>query len=369
MLLIGAWVVWLFLARITIYRATDQASIELVNDPIRLDAPVSGRIVTSRLVLGDQVYAGEVLVELDAQGEQRQLDEDKAQLTSLAPQLSAIRAEIMAAQEGLSAEEQSGRVALDQAGVKWEGAKKEWKTADEIARRYIKSREVVSEIELLQRTGEAQSRLTTANSLQLEVGRLATELQTQKNDRTAHIAQLTQEQTHLEGEEETTKADIKRLEYEADRHSIRAPARGRVVGIAGLGIGTFVPAGGRLGTIAPPRQLKAVAEFPSTEALGHILPGQPAWLRLNGFPWTQYGTISATVASIASESQDDRVRVDLWISPKATRIPIQEGLSGWAEVEVEHISPASLIMRAAGTLMTNPARSTKSVQPGNSQLR
>jgi multidrug resistance efflux pump len=335
-----------------------------------LDAPVPGRIVTSRLVLGDQVYAGEVLVELDAQAEQRRLDEDKAQLTALAPQLSAVHAEIKAEQEGLSTEEQSTRVALDQAQVKWEGAKREWETADEIAKRYIGARDVVSAVELLEKQGEAQSRLATANGLHLEMERLASELQTQENDRTAHIAQLEQEQTRLEGEEKTTKADIKRLEYEAERYHIRAPASGRVVGIAGLGIGTFVPAGGRLGTIAPPRQLKAVAEFPSTEALGHILPGQPAWLRLNGFPWTQYGTISATVASIASEPQDNRVRVDLWISPKsATRIPIQEGLSGWAEVEVEHISPASLIMRAAGTLMSKPARSTKSVQSDNAQLR
>ena len=88
--------------------------------------------------------------------------------------------------------------------------------------------------------------------------------------------------------------------------------------------------------------------------------GQRAWLRLNGFPWTQYGTISATVVSIASEQKKGLVRVDLGINPNSdTRIPIQEGLLGSAEVEVEHTSPATLILRAAGTLMTKSDTSAR----------
>jgi hypothetical protein len=43
-LLMGAWVGWLFLARIAIYRASDQARLELVNDAMRLDAPVPANV-------------------------------------------------------------------------------------------------------------------------------------------------------------------------------------------------------------------------------------------------------------------------------------------------------------------------------------
>jgi len=201
------------------------------------------------------------------------------------------------------------------------------------------------------KTGEAKSRKAVASSLHLELQRLPNELKTKESDRAASIQQLKEEEARIQGEEETTNASIKRIEYETERRDIRAPVSGRVVEIAGLGIGTFIPEGGRLGTIAPPKQLKAVAEFPSSEVLGHIAPGQPAWLRLNGFPWTQYGSISATVISIASEEKHGLVRVDLRINPKPpTRIPIQEGLLGSADVEVEHISPVTLILRATGTL-------------------
>ena len=35
--------------------------------------------------------------------------------------------------------------------------------------------------------------------------------------------------------------------------------------------------------------------------VGRIRPGQPARLRLEGFPWTQYGTVAATVAEHLNE--------------------------------------------------------------------
>jgi membrane fusion protein (multidrug efflux system) len=358
--LMGAWVGWLFLARVTIYRASDQARIELVNGAVHVDAPVRGRIVATHLALGDDVHAGDLLVELDAQLETRELDEDKARLTALAPQLSKVTAEIKAAEDALASDEQAAHVALDQARVKWEGAETEWTTAHEIAKRFIAAGDAVPQVEVLARTGAAKSRLAVADSLHLEVQRLGSELKTKQSDRVATIQQLRQDWARLEGEEETTRAGIKRLEYETERHDIRAPVSGRVVEIAGLGIGTFIPEGGRLGTIAPPKRLKAVADFSSSEVLGHIVRGQRAWLRLNGFPWTQYGTISATVVSIASEQKNGLVRVDLGINPNSdTRIPIQEGLLGSAEVEVEHTSPATLILRAAGTLMTKSDTSAR----------
>jgi multidrug resistance efflux pump len=359
--LTGAWVGWLFLARVAIYRASDQARLELMNGAVHIDAPVAGRIVATHFALGDKVNSSDILVELDAQVERRQLDEDKTQLAALAPQLSNVETEITDEKNALASAEKAAQVALNEARVKWEGAETEWATANEIAQRFIAASNVVSEVQLLEKTGEAKSRRHVADDLHLHLQELASELKTNESDRVANIQKLKQEEARIVGEEETTKASIRRLEYETERRYIRAPVSGRVVEIAALGIGTFIPEGGRLGTIAPPKRLKAVAEFPSSEVLGHIVPGQPAWLRLNGFPWTQYGSVSATVVSIASEQKDGLVRVDFRINPKpATRIPMQEGLLGSAEVEVEHISPATLILRAAGTLMANSNRSAKS---------
>jgi membrane fusion protein (multidrug efflux system) len=72
-------------------------------------------------------------------------------------------------------------------------------------------------------------------------------------------------------------------------------------------------------------------------------------LRLDGFPWTEYGSIGATVTHVGSEVRDGRIRVELALNPhSASSIPMQHGLPGTVQVEVERISPASLVLRVVG---------------------
>jgi membrane fusion protein (multidrug efflux system) len=119
-----------------------------------------------------------------------------------------------------------------------------------------------------------------------------------------------------------------------------------------LRIGAVVREGDKLGVVVPPGTLKAVADFLPPAALGRIHPGQPAWLRLEGFPWTQYGAIAAMVASVAGEVRNGQVRVELAIRPDpAPPIPVQHGLPGTVEVEVDRVSPATLVLRTAGLLL------------------
>jgi multidrug resistance efflux pump len=103
-----------------------------------------------------------------------------------------------------------------------------------------------------------------------------------------------------------------------------------------------------LGRVGPRGGFKVVADFPPA-ALGRIQPGQPARLRLHGFPWTQYGSVPGAVARVEDEIQDGSLRVELALHPDpASAIPLQEGLLGSIEVEVDHVSPARLVLRAAG---------------------
>ena len=87
--------------------------------------------------------------------------------------------------------------------------------------------------------------------------------------------------------------------------------------------------------------------------MGRIQTGQRARLRLEGFPWTEYGGVSATVSNVAGEPRSGRVRVELAVNPDpASSIPLQHGLPGTIEVEVERVSPAVLLLRAAGRRLT-----------------
>jgi membrane fusion protein (multidrug efflux system) len=94
-----------------------------------------------------------------------------------------------------------------------------------------------------------------------------------------------------------------------------------------------------------------VAEFPPATALGRVRPGQAARLRLTGFPWTQYGSIEATVARVASEVRDNLVRVELAPRGAAAGLLKQHGLPGTVEVVVDQVAPAVMLLRASGQML------------------
>jgi hypothetical protein len=101
---------------------------------------------------------------------------------------------------------------------------------------------------------------------------------------------------------------------------------------------------------------KAEAVFPLT-SLGRIQVGQGAHVRLQAFPWPQYGTIRGRVDSIVVEEREGQVQVNLTLAPEsAAGIPLQYGLPGSVEVEVGVLSPALLVLQAAGQRVT-PASS------------
>ena len=88
-----------------------------------------------------------------------------------------------------------------------------------------------------------------------------------------------------------------------------------------------------------------MALFPAA-AVGRIRPGQAARLRLEGFPWTQYGLLRATVSAVGNEADAGLVRVELAIEADPdSPIPVQHGLPGSVEIAVEKVSPAILVLR------------------------
>ena len=61
------------------------------------------------------------------------------------------------------------------------------------------------------------------------------------------------------------------------------------------------------------------------------------------------------MARVGSEAQDGLIRVELDVEPLDDSLPLEHGLPGTIEVEVERISPAALVLRSAGKLLDRPA--------------
>ena len=358
-LFLGAWIAWSLLARVAIYETTDTARLEVDRAVHPIQSPISGKVVATNLGMGKTVQEGDVLVELDAETEKLQLKEERDRMTGLSNQINAFYNEIKAEEEAGVKERQATQVAIDEARARYKEADVSALLAEEEARRQtsLQAQGLVPEVDLLRAKSEAQKRRAAAETLRIAIDRIEQEQVTKDSDRKARIEHINREMSELKADLNTKQSTIERIEYETERRLIRAPVSGPLGEVSELRIGAVVREGDKLGAVIPSGNLKVVANFPPMSALGRIYPGQSARLRLDGFPWTQYGSISTRVTSVASETRDGKVRVELIVNPNpASPIPLQHGLPGTVEVEVEQVSPATLVLRAAGKLLSTPIR-------------
>jgi len=356
--LLTAWGAWFVFGRISLYEVTDVARLEVAESVQLLDSRVEGRVVDVHLDLGRAVKAGDILIELDADEERLRLNEEQSQDAALSTQITAIEAEVVAENEALAAARRTGEVAVDEARSQLTEAETPARFAEDESARLTRLRAegLISEIDDLRARAEAERRRAAATSQRIGVDRLERSHQTDEGDRRVRIERLRTELTRLRGQMATTMSAIKRLENDIERRRVRAPITGTLAEVADVRPGAFLAEGQKIGAIVPSGALRVVAEFHPSSALGRIHPGQPARLRLVGFPWTEYGSVPAVVDKVATEVRSTTMRVELALEPDAaSAIPLPHALPGTVEIEVERISPAALVLRAAGRAVTRVA--------------
>ncbi|MCI0489277.1 MAG: HlyD family efflux transporter periplasmic adaptor subunit [Blastocatellia bacterium] len=369
LLVLGTWATWMFTARVALYEITSEARLEVEAAVYPIEAAVSGRVIATYLAIGKEVQAGDVLVELDSEAERLELSEEETRLATLAAQLAALRDRDNVEKQAQIETQQVAPVALDEARARYEEAEAMARAADEEARRLERlfSQGLLSEIEIVRARAEAQKRRSAADALRLNIDYLDKNQRVRQSDRQAQIEGIKGQIALLEGEINTRRATIERLSHEIEKRRIRAAATGRLGEAANLRAGSVVQAGDKLAAIVPAGALKLIADFQPSTALGRIEPGQRARLRLDGFPWAEYGSLSATVAKVAGEPRDGHIRAEFTVHPDPdSKIPLQHGLPGTVEVEVDRLSPAALVLRIGGKLLASP-KTKAEVQTGEGE--
>ena len=353
--LLGAWVSWFVLARVSVYELSRTARVEVETASHEVDAPVAGRVVRSALGLGKSVNAGDVLLELEADRYRLEREAELTRLRVVAPQIEALRREL--AEEELavrgegavaaaSAQEERARQRASEAMAKL-------KAGEQTQLEELRKNEAASALETERTAAEARQLRAESEAHVAAIGRLGSEKGLRIASRRANVARLEQEVARLDGERQVSEARVRMLDQEIALRVVRAPISGRIEAVVDLRPGSVVEAGARLGTIVPSGTLRAVAFYDPANSVGRVRPQQRARLRLHGFPWTKYGSIPASVDRVGNEPKDGTIRVELLLNPDSgTRIPLQHGLPATAEVEVERVSPAALVLDAAGRFLT-----------------
>ncbi|NJN68546.1 MAG: hypothetical protein HC884_18465 [Chloroflexaceae bacterium] len=105
------------------------------------------------------------------------------------------------------------------------------------------------------------------------------------------------------------------------------------------------------------------ADFP-LETQGRIKRGQAALLHFEGAAGTTTGVVPALVVEVETRPEENRVRANLYPfwSADPTEIP-PEDLVGTARVEVDHVSPAMLVLQATGQFINTAQIRTSPQDP------
>ena len=344
------WVGWFAASRVAVYASTGTARLEIDRENHSVDAAVSGRVDTMHMLVGQMVQAGDVLLEFDAVSERLARGAEQARLAPAASQLSLLREELAAQQAALEGERRSAQVAGAQMEAEAQRARSAAAFAAEESKRMdeLQRRRLISDLETLRAKNLAEGRLIDAQSAEFAASRVPRDFEAHEQDRLAQIARLKREIASIEGTRAEAMAASNKLAYDVERRTVRAPIGGRIVDVAPLTPGSVITAGIRICTIVPDGTLRVVAYFPPAVALGRVRNGQPARVRLEGFPWTQYGSPTAIVASVAGEPRDGTIRVELTLDGRHSSIPLQHGLPAEVDVEVDRMSPAALVLRSIG---------------------
>lgn len=351
------WLGWFVLGRVTLYEVSSRARLEAAVTARDISPQGAGRLTASSLQIGRKVQAGEVVAELDATQEILELQEASARLQSLPAQIAAMNARIGAQAGAISADVGSSAAAIRSARAREEEAKVAADYAAEKDRRMraLGATGAIADIEAMRYATDARRARSARDALAADADKLQYEASLSRRQGEARVDELRQTLAALDAELVAARAASARLQAEIEAKRIRAPADGVIGQVQPVAAGAYVTAGQKLATIVPSGRLLIVAEFPTAHALGRLRPGQTARLRLDGYPWAQYGVVEARVARVAQEGRDGTLRADLEALPSAqVRAPLRHGMTGAAEVAVETASPAELVLRAAGQWLAPP---------------
>ncbi|MCB9793580.1 MAG: HlyD family efflux transporter periplasmic adaptor subunit [Alphaproteobacteria bacterium] len=347
-LLLLAWGGWMWGAEIAV-RVAGPAQVE--GAALEIGSKVGGRLAQLHVSVGDEVEAGQLLLELEATDARLAVEAAEAELAALEQRADSLD-DLQAAREAnVAALEQARGPTLREA----EALHRSQRRAAEDAAGESEGDGALAEAGVLssRERGRSEARAEelrwAAEALERSAERARHEADGQLAQARAALAEVLVEQAALVGAVEVARAELERRRALLSEHRLLAPEGGRVAAIAALSRGQLVSPGVALMRLLPAEALKVVAMLAPGDAIGRVQPGQAARLRVDGFPWLAYGSVPVRVDRVAEEALGAGVRVELSPLPGApSALPLQHGMQGQVEVEVEAISPAALLLRSVG---------------------
>lgn len=354
--LLGVWGIWLGTGRITVQTVARSARFEAEDPPLAIQSAIDGEVEFADLRLGREVKQGDILIKLNTSKLEFKKTDQKIRMEGMDASLTVLKEQLAieerARDAAMALANQSMAAGQAKARVAAMASESEGKQAEMIKAQA--AAKVASKLEEIQSQGKvAVSQATVQAALQQAM----LDGTAGKNAAMAHeiaVEALKLTFARTKTERDVLKNDLAITDFEIEKCFIRATIGGTLAEISPLAAGQRIPAGSRLATVVPPTKLRVVASFSPQEAVGRVRPGQHVVLRVDNYPWAQYGTVDAVVDQVANEPRDGMIRAEMHVAKENPQIPLMHGLTTQAEVDVERVSPLGLLLRMAGQTSAPP---------------
>jgi membrane fusion protein (multidrug efflux system) len=361
--LLAAWVGWATLSQAPVYAVTTAARTEIEGSVIPVDVYDQGRVMAANLALGKHVAVGDVLLELDTTLEKARREELKARREATLKRLEPLRKQKEGLLAVLESQRRLGGATVAVASVRAQAARQEAERGQELVdiSQKLAREGVATKLSEIEQMLSAQRRTEAAREGVAEVSRASATMALDVQRLALQDIELARTLVDAEAELLQVDAQIHTTDVQIDRRTTRAIVAGYLGDVAPVTVGMTVTPGRPLATIIPDGNIRMVAYYPPTEAVGRVRVGQRGFLRFQAFPWTQFGIAEGEVTSVgveprSAEGRDGGVRVEIAIDrATAARIPLQHGMPASVEVLVEHATPWQLLMRTVGGIATPKA--------------
>jgi|GEM_PF-4608597 len=340
------WFGWLFWVPLSI---TKQAlgSFDNGQSAIAITASVNGRIEQIQVATGDVVNAGDALVVINAEDEQKQISNLQKSLgeqqTALAAMANTHTSELQAleiSRNSLVVKVESARAQLANVQTQYD----QQKTMVELlqsATIAVSKIEIQKEQLQLQQTHEHL--LITRQLLKAS----QTEHQQAEEQEKLLRARFAQEIAQQQSRIATLDAQLAKQQQAAGHKVLRAPKAARVAEVMPLQQGQWITAGTTLATLVPEGELRVVAQFNPVDAQGYLQVGQTAKIQVDSFPWLQYGALPARVLQVNEAERNGSIRVLLALTDKS-HLALQQGMTAKIIVNVAAATPWELLLQSLG---------------------
>ncbi len=369
-----AAVVWAALARADqVTRA--RGAVRPVADPARIQVERAGTLVEVGRRPGQRVHAGEILARLDdsllrveeekavraLEAKRREIDEIAALRRIAAEEAASERrsadADLEVARAALAQQEilearrlEEKRATLALETENHERARQEAERARRLAVDGLISRAELEALENGLRAARVRlysaARLAQPDATAVE---LAARRVTAAEEATrlaagrarARLQEIQLREAMAAAELSRLEKDLERLEEEVSRCVLRAPIDGVVVE-GEPRVGDVVEIGAPLFRVAPGGELRFDAMIPNSEIAG-IKVGMTARVKLDAYPYQQFGALEGKIAYVARDATTDgdgvaatggfyEVRIELPSRQGIDVLPLELGMAGQAEI-------------------------------------